>query len=243
MCPIAPAGTTGYPDWQRIQNWDSPSLFSHTVPFVGDSDGSGVLDVSRFGYMLIIDKQTGGPTFIEVDALWFEDSHGTVGLGEITWFLDGQMSNTAVYHLPNLGPFFKIVWNRFGGANGMTHTCNVVATNRFHQLQEIPSTSLLINSNGVNVAGGGQEILFPTTSFTGPARLHVNTASPTWAVEMQSLTSSASMVTTDEITQGTAAEGTTVNIPLGSFQLRVSNLDAAAHNFDVRLTPIWTGAF
>lgn len=241
MSPLATPGTRGYPDWQRLQNWDSPSLFQRRMAFSGLSDDSGIMDVRLYQYLGGIDFITAAPGGCSVHVSWYQDPSGSTLVGEQIWLIDPFGSGQQQWRLSNVGPYARVVWTSIDGVQNFTHTCNLLGTNRFHQLMFIPpNVNPLYIVQGTNINAGAQFTHSLQSLYTGPARIRINTAAAAWSVDLQAYTAGGLYQSVDVLINSPPAA--TFLIPIGSSRLVVSNLDGVPRNFDIALTPAWLGS-
>lgn len=161
--PLAPSGSRGYPPWQRIQNYDSPVLWSSSPVLSTVTVTSPVIDVSRYAYL-------GGSldsTHLAfwVDIQWFVDAAATVRVGRQQFLVDVSTAACKL-RLPNLGPFCVISCAPAPGPS-FSAVINVFGTNRVHPLEFIPETPQLLTWEAQTIPNGQSYVNIPDY-YSGP---------------------------------------------------------------------------
>ena len=155
----------GYPDWQRIQNYDTGILYNLVPGLTSGSFTSPIIDVSRFEYM-------GGYLFelssqCSVGLRWFIDRAGAIAVGAITLVLSANVTNGAQIRFPNLGPFLQVTVVPLAGLQYDPDVA-IFATNRFHPLEFIPVNPVLVDQQNFPVAGNATAVFYPSDYYAGP---------------------------------------------------------------------------
>lgn len=171
MSPLAPTGTRGYTDWQRVSNYDSDPIWQTFGPATVGGIQSGIQDVSRFAYL-------GGSIqcstqAVVVQCTWYADAAGTEQIGTRSFTLSAAVGGFANLRLPNLGPFINVFILSATGANANVDVL-LLGTNRVHPLEFIPARPLLINQQAVPIAASATLTVFPQDYYAGPAQWWVD---------------------------------------------------------------------
>lgn len=171
MSPLAPAGTLGYPDWQRIQNWDSPVLLDKQNYTQNTAFSSPPMDVTNYGYVGVLANCL--LNSFQLFMQWYLDSAATIGTATREFVLNQSVGNFMQVHTPNHGPWLVVSSIPIGGAN-YTADLRAVGTNRQSLLELIPShPSLLEVATGVT-ANGATVSTWLGDYYSGPAVICVN---------------------------------------------------------------------
>lgn len=233
------SGPRGYADWQRVVNWDGPSILDHTGAVPGGGPvSSGILEASRYGYIGGI-IQANNPS-VKVTLEWFLDAAGTILLAKRTLWLAVNITNPAQLRVPNLGPWVRVSTNKASGE--YTLTAHLFLTNRTHPCELIPSESLLINTVPT-IATAGEVTIFPTDYFAGPAWLWIETGAGAGQFILNR-------------TEGTppgnafhfaalaanARETKAVILPFGPVSAQIKNVSGAEANYRIALTASLSGS-
>lgn len=239
MSPLAPVASRGYPDGQRIQNWDLPSLYVNATVGASGGESSAILDVSRYGYLAGWDQVGNLP--VHFTPTWFNDQAGTQDIGSFDWTYSPLITNPAQLRIPNLGPWVQLTWLPMT-AGTWNHTVRMIATNRFHPLPFIPTQQVLIDQQNAAIASLATVTLYPTDFYAGPCSVFTNCANAS-SVIFETLTTSNVW---DRFYQVNPAAATVndfgVTMPPGSWRCRFINGAASATTFYCVVTPSLTGS-
>lgn len=160
----------GYPDGQRVQNYDGPLQVDQQYNGAAASWVSAVFDCSRYarsaGFMWV------GSGTAQVQLSWFADAAGTVTLGSRTFLLDQWVTNGGQFRIPNLGPFVSISVQSLT-ANPYSYHVQMFQTNRESELEFIPSQRSLIWLPSTTLGAGVTQNLHPTDYYAGPVKVAV----------------------------------------------------------------------
>lgn len=240
MSPITQAPQRGYSDWQRTENWDTPTLFSQTHYNAANSFTTPVLDVSRFGYLGGVD--TAFTNDIIVTATWYADAAATVQLTQRKWLLSASISGIQ-YRLINAGPFVTIKWQRVTGGN-LDHSAVLFATNRVYASEQIPDSSMQITANGIVVTTTTVTVLWPAYAAAGPASFYYSSSVTGTLFEIVGYPAAggqypiASATTTASVTNGVVP----VVLPIGAWSANVLNPGPGNASCNVTVTASPTGS-
>jgi hypothetical protein len=182
--PLITAPNRGYADWQRLENYDSGALFSASNFTGAVTQNSGILDMSRYGYIGGYDYPGGVNTF--VDITWYVDAGGTTECGSRFLTLAGPIGDYAQYRLPNLGPFVNLEWAGIGSVN-LAHSCVIFGTNRVHPCELIPVLATMVDEQTIAIPNGFT-VIYPTGYFSGPCEVWFYPQAATVAYAIEELT-------------------------------------------------------
>lgn len=240
MSPLVAAPNRGYGDWQRVNNYDTAPIFSNNVAIVGAELKSPIVDVSRFAYLAGL-VSSGNSNNFRLEITWFADAAGTIALGTREMSFDIAMVNPAQLRLPNLGPFAQLVFVPFGPA--MLPDCVIIATNRDHPLELIPTRSVLTSQQSINIAATSNLFIAGDDYYSGPARLWL-TFTTIVGVQIRSLDriNSYELVYQHDNVPALTNLIDTVIIPPGAWQLVLTNSASSVSNGFAVLAQPNTGA-
>ena len=163
--PLISSPNRGYADWQRVENYDSGTLFTTFGYNAGDDQTSPILDMSRYACVGGYDINQSGPC--NVLMTWYADAAGTVPLGSRSFQLSQLIIRPAQYRIPNIGPFLQIEWTQLGAGN-LIHTCNIIGTNRQDPTIFIPYDSLMIDQQNAFLGANASQDTYPSSYSSGP---------------------------------------------------------------------------
>jgi len=238
MSPLVAAPVRGYPDWQRIDNYDTGVLWPVNVVGSGAIQLSPILDVSRFARSCI---QVGvGVNSVTLVAQWYADDAGVTVVGERDIVLAAGMP-TFQLALVNMGPFVRLAYEPFGG-NATNITSAMFASNREFVSEMVPRQSLLINIQGAALAANSNIAAVVVDNYAGPATLFASTTQQ-FEVAVETFTEGGTWdFTTSVNIQPIGSYNTVVVLPCGSNRAHIYNTSAAAMTYDLSLVASNTGA-
>lgn len=224
---------------QRTGPWDSPVLHEETNAVFAVAHSTGLLDVSRWGYLGGYDFLTNGDAMVDIQ--WFADGGASVGIGERRFQLSTLIPGAAMYRLPNLGPFAHVTWTPISGGN-VAHSDCLIGTNRTHPLEMIPAQPTLVDLNAVALAGSATVTNYPASYYAGPLHVHYFTGQA-GQLNFQYLTAADAWDNFDvvPIVASTHTSFVTV-VPPGAWRVQAINNTAVATTFNLQAVPSLTGA-
>lgn len=240
MSPLVAAPSRGYADWQRVDNWDSPTLWNVT-PSIGNAIvQSPIIDVSRFAYLSgVMEEDT---SQCVVDLRWLSASSGGSFIGFRTFVLSTLIPNFAYVRVPNLGPFLQIQVSPIAAAN-FEFSATLLGTNRVHPLEFIPRNPTLIDKQAQTVGAGAAATVYPGDYYAGPMRIWATCgATYSWALYFLNTVGVWDFV--EQIQTQGASVNSSVNTvaPPGAWRVVLTNTGAANANYWLCATPSTTGA-
>lgn len=241
MSPINTAATRGYPDWRRIDDYDTGVIYSKTGVSGTAPINSGVLDVSRYGYLAGYINETQSGCLVTVK--WFTDQAGTNQIGQQQFFLNFNISFWNQLRIPNLGPYVSIQAVKIGAA-AFTFSAQIIATNRVHPLQSVPQYAANHDNQSV-VFAAGVSTWWPSNYYAGPMTVYVHGGGAASNVQIQVPNSFSSFDVFWSVPFLTAATDYVWNTiaPMGAWNITINNGSGAAMNGCVLVTtPSWTGS-
>lgn len=233
-------GPGGYPDGQRVQNWDGPILWNHDTGPTTTDVTSPVMDVSRFAYLCgNLSASQGNPDII-ID--WYLDSAATIPVGGRSFAMSVNVGGGAQLRIPNLGPYVQITL-----AQAIVGTYRVVAyifaTNRVYALDFLPGGPLLIDQQDVTLGAGATAVLYPTGYYAGPVQIWTDIAAPS-LLSMQALVAGSGW---DYIAQQSAPSTPSQVVyewvaPSGAWRINFTNTGSSPAGYYLAVIPSLTGS-
>jgi hypothetical protein len=232
-------GPLGYPDWQRVNNYDSPVLFAQVTVVSAGTIITPVLDVSRYAYLGGADQAITNSA--QALITWYADSAGTIQTGQRVFSIHASQG-IAYYRLPNLGPYCTLAWLEFGGVH-FQHSCQMFGTNRFHPLEFIPSRAQLITQSNVPLAASASVNVWPVGYYAGPVQIWINGPASGWLYVLQSLDANAVAQFVDRAQPAASGDFRWNTVaPPGAWWVNVFNNTVTAGNYYLSVTQSTTGA-
>lgn len=239
MSPQAPAGTRGYTDFQRVDNWDSPLLYTSNAVIPPGGEVTPTLDVSRYGYLAGFDGV--GTAIALAGFIWCMDSAFTIQVAQRVLMLSSNINFSAQYRLQNLGPFLQVKWLRIAGVPS-AHAATLFATNRTHPLEFIPQNPVLIDQQNVGLGAGLTNTLYPSDYYSGPVDFALNVNGANWGVVFRYLNSAGVWDYLDEVTLSNGVTNYRRLMPSSAWRAEITNSSGGANTYYMTATPSTTGA-
>lgn len=231
----------GYPDFQRVVNWDSPVLYADSVDNVTTYKQSGALDVSRYAYMGGFMSITAGYCLVTLE--WFLDQSMTTITGQRQFTLDQNISEICQPKIAHMGPFLQVTFEAIA-SNPFSGSWSLFATNRSFPLEFVPVNSLLIDQQDISVGAGVNDTFYPDSYYVGPALVGVYSNQPSGAVQFEQLSTSGTWDFFDQsgiITSNTWTRIITI-LPTGAWRTILENGATASASMFLVVTPTTTGS-
>lgn len=174
---MSPGGLTGYQDWQRTSQVDTPAFLNDSAAYSGVKlfPAAGTYDVQRFASLgLYI-----GPTTADITVTlnWYLDPAGTILVAFRTFVV--PIGNNAPFAptrlvITNRAPFVNIQVVPTVGVGAWGWLTRVWGTNRVLDSESRPTTSYLLQNSGVLVGATSSVVLPITEAYAGGAQLMVD---------------------------------------------------------------------
>lgn len=238
--PLAPTGTRGYADSQRVSNYDTGVLWNlSTGPNTTDWV-SPVLDVSRFAYLgMNIAALLGQP---QVNLAWYLDAQATIACGTRVFALDTNISGNAHARILNLGPFVQITIARVTAPQYYLQI-QAYATNRVYPFEFIPTNPVILSQQNVAIGAGINANVYPVDYYAGPVNVWFDAAYANGGVSLQYLNQSGTWEFNDErVTTAVGVYTYQMVTPPGAWRLVVGNNTGGASSYYLVVTPSLTGS-
>ena len=233
-------GPGGYPDGQRVANWDGPTLWSETTTPTNAAVASPVVNVSRYGYLAGFMDEFLSQSQVEIS--WFADRNAAISINRRQFVLTSQILHVASLRVPNLGPYAQVQVSAIGGVNYDFATL-LFATNRTHPLELIPQSPVLIDQQNQAIAANATNTYYPSDYYAGPVSVWADVSQGPALVTLQYLTTAGSWDMIDQRTIAAAGEQPFQMVtPAGAWRMQVTNQAAAAGAVFLAATPSLTGS-
>lgn len=174
-------GLTGYQDWQRTSQVDTPALahvVSGAMPLSTTLPAAGTYDVSRFANTSFYIQPNNCAAML-MTMTWFLDPAGTVLVGARQFVIprtDTAIADPTALEVPNVGPYLKVSVKDITNIIGWGLDMVVWATNRQTAGASTPIRPQLAgNGTVVNIAGGSSiDVVIPGL-WQGEAAVNLDT--------------------------------------------------------------------
>lgn len=107
--PTAPSrGPRGYPDFQRVENWDGTEIIPAKSFPVKEAEviGTELIDVSRFTAVALTAECSEGEVLVQAEWWATVAEEGLLGLKQ--WRMGAACGRFGYFRISNLGPFFRL---------------------------------------------------------------------------------------------------------------------------------------
>ncbi|MGH9071243.1 MAG: hypothetical protein ACRDX8_08810 [Acidimicrobiales bacterium] len=237
----------GYPDWQRVTNWDGPALLSTTAKEVSNYL-SPIMDVSRYANLKLglIDRQEEHTLTYLVTLYWYAQGNGeSHQLGEQAFVLNPDTSyqgqSDINVTIPNRGPWVQLKISEAQGRGPMNIEIYLGTDNRVGLPPTAPrQPSLLAYSK--NILSGATAHTWPTYNWTGSAVLSIARGGAAKAFTIQIEAYDAGLKEWVHTWVASLEPGEfyqyTVPCPYGSWRLGFTNATTATVNVEAYMDPV-----
>jgi hypothetical protein len=231
------AGPTGYADYQRTENWDSPLIREAVkLEHVG-SQAFGRFNCARYAFL--VGRMGVENQGIKLILRWWSAEEGGVIIGERSWLLTQIINNVLQLRIPNMGPWLEIEYESEGGV--WHETAILGFSNRVFPTEVIPPTEFILSAEHKFVGAGETFEFTPENYFSGPVRVGIE--QPAEAEDVIKLIVSNTLGTTRAIEQlnlKKKVDAGTMYMPLG--WAKFSMVGGVAQLVKITVTPILTGS-
>lgn len=235
------AGARGYPDWQRVQNWDGPLVFSQSGVNHKGRFQTPIVEVSRFAAIEGRVKAFIAPVLLTLE--WFAGPTEETLTGQRQLVLTPEISEWAQLQIRNLGPWVRATFAPVDVAVEWQLGLQLVCTNRAYPLELVPRQSVLVNTSHA-FAEAGSVTAYPTDYFAGPIRveaINFNAAGPLEVV-LEAAVAPEEYVEVDRtiITAAQVVLSASFVAPVGAWRVLIRAAGKAETT--VKVTPSVTGS-
>lgn len=238
--PLAQPPIRGYPDYQRVENWDSDVVWNPGQATGGAPVDSGYIDVSRFACLLFNPVVTVGQVVVSI--VWSNDDAGNLQLGSLQWCMDAAIGSSGAYrHTLNQGPFARI----FVVPISASATVDPIALvdNRTGVLDFTPFAPTLIDEQNSPLGANQTATLYPTGLYAGPVHTWFEPAWASGILTLDTLATDGTYHVASVIDIPGAGDQSYVQLtPVGAWRMRVENGTGAASSYYLSVVPSITGA-
>ena len=231
----------GYPDFQRVVNWDSPVLYADSVDNVTTYKQSGALDVSRYAYMGGFASITAGYCLVTLE--WFLDQSMSTIVGERQFTLDQSISEICQPKIPHMGPFLQVTFEAIA-SNPFSGSWSLFATNRAYPLEFVPINPVVFDVQGVDVGAISSSSWYPSNYYAGPALLSMYSTEASCQSGIQRLTSAGSweFIYNLDLPAGSQWNQWRIVLPSGAWRCVYTNNSASTATMYGTITHSTTGS-
>ena len=229
----------GYPDGQRVQNWDGPLLINAQASGTSNVYQSPVINTSRYSSIAgFVNAQSGQ---VLMNLAWYADQAQTIQIGTKQLALDPHQVNGAQFCIPNMGPWLQVSLSALVNPP-FSYVLQAFPTNRRYVLPWVPGVPLLIDLGGQPIAANSSLDFHPTDLYMGPLYVH-GQCSAAWVLRLYTLTINGTwdLIVYEPQTAGANFNGTLV-VPEGAWKLNVQNTSASATTGGISAWPSGTGS-
>lgn len=220
----------GYPDFGRFQARATKVYLDTSGNYAGSDITFGPFFVGDIEYLAhaFSSVTVNSSLFLE----YYADDALSTFLGD--HWVSCRAGVRSDMSLPVLGPWLSVRLHAFASPGSWTLAL-YEATGRLLSTYWSNSSTALINTIGVNIAAGGNTVIWAPVIRAGRAVWRINPGATAWVADLIALEGSGTITIIDRITQ---LEGTTQQsayLPAQTAGIRVFNNDAAAKTFNVFL--------
>lgn len=238
--PLVPSPGTGYPDGQRLDNYDSGPLWNLGSVVDSTVKQSPVMNMQHFaaagGYII------SAAGICTCTMTWYADALLANIMSSKTFQLDHNVPATfGGMLIPNLGPFLQVTCSPIaGGAFGINAL--VIGSNRDSPIPWIPQNPVLIDQQSGSTPASGATQVYPSDYYAGPVWVQYATGADTF-VQLQYLNSAGVYDLQAEQRPATPFLFSGVMVtPSGAWRVNVVNNTGAGITWNLIVTPTLTGA-
>lgn len=229
----------GFPDYQRLVNRDSGVIYDYSTVIGNATIDLGLQDCSRYGYLG--GQITDAVASHLIQFTWYADAAATRIVGIREFVIGKNIGSGAFPRLVNLGPFVRVKLFPLGVANYKAIGV-LFFTDRYHPLELIPTSHILINQVNTPVGAGGIVQTYPNDYYAGPVLITAFTTIGGMQVITEAISGAGAVETIDVTLTAAATWQRWVSVtPPGLWNIAVSNAGAAG-NFFLNVTPSMTGS-
>lgn len=236
--------TIGYPDYQRVVDWDDPPFVATPERTLKEQTFWGPFNTSRFAYLTgkIGGVFLKGQVPIEWEFSWFMEEAVNTEVGKRVVMTHPSMGVAAYIHLPNLGPWLRVRAS-FVGLEAKTSVV-LLPTNRVIPSEIVQQTPMVLPAAGAEIEKGASQTFAPTTYFSGPARMFIFNAGQEAVSSLQVFNPGEAWETTEQFVQPAATSRAVypIVIPTAPFRVMVNNVGTAKVGMGVTVTGSTTGS-
>jgi len=237
-------GPVGYPDYQRVENWDGVRLlYFGTLAKHTGLQTYGPYFVGQYAALLVSLSKGNKP--ITVRFTWSYE--GEVEVGNPSREISLEPVNgpaRAQLRLPNLGPWVTIEFIPESEATKWEMVAAVLPTNRQYAYESNPVSGLVIPETLKKVKGASEGFWYPEWLWGGPVQAYVNTNKKTGAfgVEYYNVAAAAWKYSVLESLEGKEWYNIKAVVPLTAWRVKVYNNPAEEASITVTVAPAVTGS-
>lgn len=216
----------GYSDWQRVVDWDSPTIYSDSVEHTaGQTTASGALDVRRFHGISITLTPTIETQRVEI--IWYQESALANIIGSRRFFTSPLMPSRCQCQLVNLGPIVQVKITCLG--ERWRSNVLVTASNRQRPTEVIPTTEILHSILNGTIEATTTTTAYAQSYFSGPVSILYSDIAARVSFTIEVLTEFEELSFRPIFVRQPGAESfsnETIVLPLGPIRTKIANANA-----------------
>lgn len=239
--PLVGSPGTGYPDGQRLANYDSGPLWN-----IGSVTGntpvvSPVMNMQHFaaagGYIIA----TVGIATVQMT--WYADALLVTEISAKTFQIDHNIpAALGGLMIPNLGPFLQVTVSAISGGNFGVNAV-IFGSNRVSPIPWIPQNGLLINIAGAAIGAGQAIDSFPSDYYAGPCMVWFAGPAAQSFITLLTLGGNGGYNTNQQISVAANGEVTEqLVMPSGAWKMTAQQVAGGASTYDLTVIPSLTGS-
>lgn len=238
--PLVGSPGTGYPDGQRLANYDSGPLWNFTMVASPNPQSSPVMNMQHFaaagGYVLATVAQA------VVTFTWYADALLVNEISAKTFTVDHNIpAALGGFMIPNLGPFLQVTVTNIGG-NPYAINALVFGSNRISPIPWIPQNSIIIDQQAVAIGASTGVDVFPSDYYAGPCDVYYSlTQANTFFIQGLNASGNYDILNGQNEVANSNSTFTFV-APAGAWKFRVGNDAAVAAAYTLVVVASLTGA-
>lgn len=233
-------GPRGYGDWQRIVNWDGPTLYESTaLQHEGRFMPIARMAADRYSHLSGLLSVGENPVLVTLG--WWTAQTEAKALCLRQFVLDPKVPESAFLHIPNMGPWLEVEMTPASEVTRWKLSTALAYSNRVFPLELVPRYPALLDVTH-EFAGAGAFTVYPSGYYAGPIRLLLSQSAALTANAKLEVAKEPGVWVVIDVASIAAAEtkGFTMLAPSGAWRvtLEASGIDTVI----CRVVPSVTGS-
>lgn len=230
----------GYPDWQRVVNWDSPILWEAPGAPFNVTLVSPIVDVSRYHLLVMLLELTGGDT--QVTVTWYFDPAGTRIAGQRVFFTNHNCTAANWLRLANQGSFARVQIEPLN-AGTVSPFVRMSGSNRTAPTEASPQVDMLAQQAFSPLAANATVDVWANYMFSGPVSVWFNVPASGWELEVFVTDRPVTLYPIFNVLSTAGGDITAkIVLPISTCKFQVHNTTAAAGQYSLAVVPSSTGS-
>jgi hypothetical protein len=246
---VTESGGPGYPDWQRVENWDGPVIWEGEGGALSGPQTSGVVPCSRYASLVVyVLPAELHAKRVAITVQWFRQAVGGPIVFARTIVTFTRAENPSIpltFHIPNMGPFVKVTLAPITASETWEAEWMVRLDNRQYAVESPVQNPIMVAVAEHALAEAGTAVVLPSFYYSGPALLNVNIAHVGMAVDLQSFDPVGLAYALAGRVEPNAAgvwQAIPMQLPLGAWRLVFRNIAGVAATISGGLVVAPTGS-